>query len=407
MVEKQVDILIIGGGLTGTILKLALAKSGYSTLLIDMNSFSDKVHADFDARTLALSPASIRILQMLDIWPLLQQDATAIETIHVTEQHRFGSAHIQGQPDKPLGYVVEMQHINRALYQLRDEEQSLAPARLSALNKDESSVTISTEKGDVLVHAKLIVAADGTDSAVRRLSALPVKVKDYQQHAIVANIGLARAHLNIAHERFTSSGPLALLPMTGARTSLVWVMQPADAEHLVSLTEKEFLANLQRAFGYRLGRFTRVGKRVIYPLRQLTMPEKTAWPLVFVGNAAHTLHPVAGQGFNLGLRDVATLAQCIMQQGLNEAMLNNYQTMRQHDEKAITHLTDGFVKIFTSPIPGMALLRNLGLIAVDNLPVLKRCLTRYTCGFAGVTPDLVCGIRLKTVDLPTILAEKP
>ena len=394
MINKQVDILIVGGGLTGAILKLALADSGYSTLLIDINPFSAKVHADFDARTLALSPASIRILQMLKIWPLLQPEATAIEQIYVTEQSRFGSAHIDSELDKPLGYVVEMQQINRALHHLFTEQEILAPARLHALDIEKSLASISTEKGELLVQAKLIVAADGTDSAVRRLSALPAKIKDYQQRAIVANIGLARAHQNIAHERFTSSGPLALLPMTKGRASLVWVKNPAEAESLMSLSEAEFLSHLQKAFGYRLGRFTRVGKRVIYPLRQLTMPKKITWPLVFVGNAAHTLHPVAGQGFNLGLRDVATLAQCIIQQGLSETMLNNYQAMRQHDEQAIIHLTNSFINIFTSRIPGMALARTLGLLAVDNLPFLKGCLTRYTCGFAGNTPDLVCGIAL-------------
>lgn len=399
MIEKQVDILIVGGGLTGAILLLALAGKGYSTLLIDANSFSDKVRADFDARTLALSPASVRILQMLNIWSLLQQDATVIETIHVSEQHRFASAHLQSQPDKPLGYVVEMQHINRALYQLLDEQKLLVPARLTVLNKSEGLATISTQRGDILVHAELIVAADGTESAVRRLSALPVKTKDYQQQAIVANIGLARSHKNKAYERFTFSGPLALLPMTENRASLVWALDPADTERLMALNESDFLSALQKVFGYRLGRFVRVGKRVIYPLRQVTMPEQTAWPLVFIGNAAHTLHPVAGQGFNLGLRDVATLAQCIVQQGLNEVMLRNYQQMRQHDEVAITRLTDGLIEIFTSRLPGMALARSLGLIAIDNLAILKRCLTRYTRGFAGTTPDLVCGITLDKKEL--------
>jgi 2-octaprenyl-6-methoxyphenol hydroxylase len=392
--KKQVDILIIGGGLTGAVLMLALEDKGYSSLLIDTNSFRDKVYTDFDARTLALSRASVRILQMLNIWPLLLQNATSIETIHISEQHHFGRTHLYSQPDKPLGYVVEMQHINRALEPLLAKQQILAPARLCALNKNERLATISTPGGDILVQAGLIVAADGTESTVRFLSALPVKRKDYQQNAIVSNIGLARAHNNNAYERFTSSGPMALLPMTQNRASLVWALSPAEAKRLMALNESAFLNALQRAFGYQLGRFVQVGKRVIFPLQQVIMPQPTAWPLVFVGNAAHTLHPVAGQGFNLGLRDVATLAQCISQHGINETMLHTYRLMRKHDEWAITHLTDGFIEIFTSRLPGMALARNLGLLAVDHLSVLKRYLTRYTSGFAGIIPDLVCSISL-------------
>ncbi|WP_028388761.1 FAD-dependent monooxygenase [Legionella fairfieldensis] len=395
MIEKQVDILVVGGGLTGAILMLALADKGYNSLLIDSHSFSDKVRADFDARTLALAPASIRILKMLNIWPFIEPDATAIEMIHVSEQHGFGSTQLHGQPLKPLGYVVEMQHINRALYQLLDKQQIMAPASLGTLNRKESIATINTSAGEIKVHAKLIVAADGSDSTVRRLSGLSAKTTQYAQQAIVANIGLARSHQNKAYERFTASGPLALLPMTEKRASLVWSLSPQEAKRLIAVDETAFLTALQQSFGYRLGRFVRAGQRVIFPLRRVTMTRKIAWPLVFVGNAAHTLHPVAGQGFNLGLRDVVTLAQCIIQQGLNDTMLARYEQMRQEDERAIRGLTDGLLHVFASRLPGMALARNLGLIAVDNLAFLNRYLTHYTCGFGGYIPDLVCGLPLQ------------
>lgn len=396
MADQQVDILIVGAGLTGATLQLALANKGYSCLMIDANPAGAKVHADFDARTLALSPASARILQTLNIWPLLQAEVTAIATVHVSEKGCFGSSNLGSRPEQPLGYVVEMQHINRALDQLIDKSGLLAPAKLSALDQAKGLATISTRRGDFVVQAKLIVAADGTESAVRHLSAQLVKAKDYQRQALVANIGLARSHQNTAYERFTPSGPLALLPMTEKRTSLVWTLPPDEARRLMALDEAAFLCDLQKAFGYRLGRFIRVGKRIIYPLRQLIMPRKIAWPLVFIGNAAHTLHPVAGQGFNLGLRDVASLAQCIIQQGLNEAMLFCYQKMRQHDEKTIIQLTNRLLDIFKSRLPGMTIARHLGLLMVDNLSVLQRCLTHYTQGFAGITPDLVCGIKLKS-----------
>ncbi len=394
MAERQVDILIVGGGLTGATLMLALAGKGYSTLLVEAKPFSKRVRADFDARTLALAPASVRILQMLTIWPLLQEYATAIEAIHVSERHCFGSARLHGEEHDPLGYVVEMQHINRALHRLLDHQQVIAPAKLTALNETQGTATISTPTGDLAVQARLIVAADGTDSCVRQMCGLLTQEKEYDQHAIVANIGLARAHQQQAYERFTSSGPLALLPMTGKRASLVWALRPKDANQLSACSPTDFLTLLQKAFGYRLGRFVKVGQRVVYPLRQVLMPRQVMGTVVFVGNAAHTLHPVAGQGFNLGLRDVATLAQCIVDEGLGAPMLQRYQTLRHHDQSTMIRFTDGLIDLFTSPVPGLAMARGVGLIALDNLPIVKHLLARYARGFAGVTSDLVCGIPL-------------
>lgn len=394
MVDRDIDILIVGGGLTGAALMMALADTGFSTLLVETKPFSESVHTNFDARSLALSPASVRILHMLNVWPLLSTFATAIETIHVSEQYRFGNVRLQGDKQNPLGYVVEMQHISRALHQLLDQQQILAPAQLTAINASNGTATMTCSIGNLTVRARLIVAADGADSSVRTLCALEAKIKDYAQHAIVANIGLARAHQQCAYERFTSAGPLALLPLTEQRASLVWAMQPLDAERLMAMSEVDFLNELQRAFGYRLGRFSRAGERMIYPLKQVLMSKQVVGKVVFVGNAAHTLHPVAGQGFNLGLRDVAMLAQCIVHEGLTPEMLNHYQQSRRHDQAAITDFTNGLVELFTSHIPGVGLARTLGLMAVDNIPFLKNLLARYARGYAGVIPDLVCGIAL-------------
>ena len=394
MADRDVDILIVGGGLTGAALMLALADLGYSTLLVEAKPLSNHVQPDFDARTLALSPATVRILQMLAIWPLLQDNATPIETIHVSERQAFGTARLQSEEKAPLGYVVEMQHINRALHGLLDHQQVIAPAELTGLDHTHGTATISTATGELTLQARLIVAADGTDSSVRRFCGLPTKIKKYEQHAIVANIGLARPHQQQAYERFTSSGPLALLPMMGLQASLVWSLRPDDAQRLMASSERDFLTSLQKIFGYRLGRFVKVGQRAIYPLRQVMMPQQVIANVVFVGNAAHTLHPVAGQGFNLGLRDVATLAQCIAHEGLNPQMLATYQQARHHDQTAISRFTDGLINLYTSQIPGLAVMRGAGLIALDNLPVLKNLLARYARGFAGITPDLVCGISL-------------
>lgn len=398
MAEQEVDILIIGGGLTGASLMLAVRELGFTCLLVERSSFADKISPDFDARSLALAPASVAILSMLKVWPLLQDYATPINSIHVSDQHRFGSSRLQAEADKPLGYVVEMHYINRALQHLLNKEQLLAPANLTHLDSQNHEARFQTADGELRIRARLIVAADGAESTVRSLCQLSATIKKYQQQAIVANIGLAKKHHNQAFERFTQDGPLALLPMQGNKMSLVWAMSPQQAKDLLALDDKQFLIELQKAFGYRLGRLLKVGTRSSFPLQQLLMPQQIKWPVVFVGNAAHTLHPVAGQGFNLGLRDVATLAQSIAQDGLNEAMLERYYQQRQSDQNLIINFTNGLIKLFTSRIPGLGLARDLGLILLDNSTFLKNCLSRHAQGYSGVIPDLVCQIALAKRD---------
>ena len=394
MTDDLIDILIVGGGLTGASLMLALAKHGFRVRLIDARPLTDRVQPEFDARTLALSPASVRILERLALWPLLKADATPIDTIYVSEQYRLGTARLQRDTTESLGYVLEMQHISRALVQLLDKDAIMAPAELRALDVDKGQATVYHDGHEQLIQARLIVAADGSWSTVRRLAGLRVQTKAYDQQAIVANIGLNRPHGNAAYERFTSNGPLAMLPMTEQRAALIWAMKPEQATRLMALDDKAFLAGLQLNFGYRLGRLIKVGRRSTWPLQQMIMPQQVAWPLVFVGNAAHTLHPVAGQGFNLGLRDVAMLAQFLVEQGLSAETLTNYQAARHYDQSAIIRMTDGLVTTFSNSLPGLGSLRSMGLALADQLPGLKRILARHARGFAGVVPDLVCGMDL-------------
>ncbi|MCA0402443.1 MAG: FAD-dependent monooxygenase [Proteobacteria bacterium] len=394
MDKTDLDILIVGGGLTGAILVYALKNSGYSVLAVDSHDLNAKLDADFDARSIALAPSSVAILQNLGIWPLLSK-AEPINHIHVSEQYRFGKAHLHSATNEALGYVVEMQAFNEVLIKLIDKKQLMAPAKLTYLDKTQGLVKIVKDGQELELRAKLIVAADGSDSLVRKLANLDVKVKEYKQTALVANIGLKRPHQNIAYERFTSTGPLALLPMSSDRMSLVWALDEKEAKRLTEIKEDDFLKLLQKNVGYRLGRFIKVGKRFNFPLRQMVMPKVVDWPLIFIGNAAHTLHPVAGQGFNLGLRDVAMLLQCLAEQGINENMALKYQELRAKDVKTIIRFTDSLVDIFTSRFPGLPLARNLGLMAMDNIPYLQNELKRRARGFAGHVPDLVCGIKLK------------
>lgn len=396
MIEHQVDVVIIGGGLVGTTLKLALAGLGYKTLLVDRHELRHSISPNFDARSLALSPASITILSMIGVWDLLQDHATPIQKIHVSDQHRFGASRLKADSNHPLGVVVEMQYINKALFQLLDHDDLLAPATVKAIDPPAHRLIVQTDSGEQLIIAQLIVAADGASSTVRSLCAMPVKIKDYQQQAIVANIGLTKDHDFQAFERFTKEGPLALLPMHNKQMSLVWAMSPERAKSLLAVADQEFLKALQQAFGYRLGRLVKVGSRFSYPLQQQVMPQQVKWPVVFVGNAAHTLHPVAGQGFNLGLRDVAALAQCINQYGLSEEMLQFYLKLRQEDQKNIIQFTNGLMTLFTSRIPGVGLARDLGLLALDNSSFLKQWLSRQAQGYSGIIPNLVCQIPLAT-----------
>lgn len=398
--HQEIDILIVGGGLTGATLMLALANTTYRILLVDTVPFSSRTVPDFDARSIALSPASMRILHMLNIWSMIEPHACSIDTIHVSEQSAFGCAHLHSDGGSKLGYVVELQHINHALHQRLNLQHVLAPAQVVALDKAQGIATIRQGETQSHIKARLIVAADGADSSVRTFCNMTAKRKDYQQHGIVANIGLARGHQHVAYERFTSKGSLALLPMNGLRASLVWALPPDEAKETLVLSDKDFLNRLQQNFGYRLGRFTSVGKRVSYPLRQVIMPKQTCGSVVFVGNAAHTLHPVAGQGFNLGLRDVAMLAQCIVQQGIGPDMLKHYEHQRIDDQTSITRFTDGLIRVFISNFPGVTLARRAGLIAFDQIPILKTILARYARGFAGITPDLVCQIPIQLDSTP-------
>lgn len=393
--NKETDILIIGGGLAGASLMLALAQSEYRVTLIENIPFETQLQPDFDARSLALSPATVRILQMLNVWEKLKQYACPIETIHVSERFAFGSTRLQGSPSTPLGYVVEMQHINHTLHQCLDLNHVIAPSQLIDYCQITKTATIRRGTETLRIKTKLLVAADGADSSIRKLCGINAKIKDYQQHAIVANIGLLRPHQNIAYERFTTSGPMAFLPMNGLRASLVWALPPLEAKRMMTLNDRDFLSTLQLTFGYRLGRLTRVGHRMSYPLRQVITPQPSTDALiVFIGNAAQTLHPVAGQGFNLGIRDVAMLAQCIVQKGINTTMLADYQQLRADDKNNMLQLTDGLIRVFTSQLPGIALARRAGIIALDQLPACKAILAHYARGFAGITPDLVCGIPL-------------
>ncbi len=393
--EIDVDILIIGGGLIGAMLTIALQGSGLRCLMVDSKPFAVKLDSDFDARSLALSPASIHILETLSVWQQVEPYACPIHRIHISEAKRFGTTRLENNTLSPLGYVVEIFRLYQAIQDKLQPEQIMAPCQLISLDDSRQKALLQTRDGKkISVNTKAMVAADGANSFVRQALNLPADIKDYHQAALTANIGLSRDHHNVAYERFTETGPLAMLPMAGKRASLVWSLKPKDAEALFDLSDAQFIQRLQAKFGYRLGRLEKVGERAVFPLRQVRTPQLAHWPVVFIGNAANTLHPVAGQGFNLGLRDVAMLAQILRQSGVNKAAFERYESSRSTDQSSIAWLTNGLIDLFTSKTPGLSYLRGCGLVALDNLPILKRTISRYASGFAGIVPDLACQIPL-------------
>ncbi len=383
---EEVDILVVGGGVVGRILMKALAPS-FRVLLIDDKPISAE-QQPFDARSIALSQSSIQILKQLEVWSALQE--TPIQSIHISEQGQFGHACLSRE-NEALGAVVEMSCLIQNC--LVNPCQLIAPARVVAYDIETQVATVKTANETRLIRANIVVGADGSDSTLRSSCELPLIEKDYHQYALVANVGLLRSHHNWAYERFTKNGPLAMLPMSDNRSALIWVNHPSRTESLNQLSDALFLKTLQTSFGYRLGRFVKIGRRSIFPLIQKVMPEKVKKNVVFIGNAAHTLHPIAGQGLNLGLRDAVMLAQCVHEKGANQQALIDYQHLRSEDERVITWSTDALIRLFGSQFPGLSMARGLGLLTLDNSDFLKKIVSRYASGYGGVIPDLVCGIK--------------
>jgi 2-octaprenyl-6-methoxyphenol hydroxylase len=403
------DIVIAGGGMVGVSLALqltAVLPRETSILLVEGFPFPQvsvdgkaHYHPSFDARSTALSYSSRLIYESIGLWDELQEWLCAIDSIHVSSRGRFGSTLLRaGDYTWPaLGYVVENDWLGndliQALYrQARVEVRS--PARVTAAVPGVEGVRL-TLSGEVeeLIDTALLLVADGADSGLRAQLGVAVAEKSYGQHALIANIATAQSHGGCAFERFTDQGPVALLPLLAApdgeyRSALVWTLAPERAEHLQRCPEPEFLEVLQERFGYRLGRLCQVGERFCYPLSLVQSTEQVRQGVVVMGNAAHALHPVAGQGYNLALRDVAELG-AVLAQGLAEgcspgdlAMLQCYQQRQQADQERTIGFSDQVPSLFMRSDPVLGLARALALSGLDFLPGLKREFVRYAAGVA-------------------------
>ncbi len=400
--SERYDVVIIGGGPVGASLARALAHTPLRLALVEAVPPQKPGQPSYDERVLALSHGSRRIFTALGLWPALARHAQAIEHIHVSQRGRFGATrlHATDAGVDALGHVIPTRALGHVLWQsLADQDNLtlLCPARLQRLTLDERRVRLTLEDGRDLETA-LVVAADGGRSPTREQAGIAVERRDYRQVAVIATVTAEHPHPTTAYERFTASGPLALLPMTQGRYSLVYTVRAGEEDELLALDDTAFLKRLRDRFGPRLGQFTHTSNRVAYPLQLIHTRHITTTRLALAGNAAHTLHPVAGQGFNLGLRDVALLAELLSKAARNSEdpgaprLLERYQTQRQDDHRRTIGLTDLLARSFlpqTAPAP---LLRSLGLVSLNLCTPLKRRLSQRTMGLAPPVPRLARGL---------------
>lgn len=448
--DSEFDIVIVGGGLVGVSLACALAPQGLRVAVVEavplaagrqpshdrQGSANDVPYRDIvmpreagsrerpggrapgaaDDRTLALAYGSRRIFEGLGVWSEIERlGAVPIRRIHISDRGHFGFARLSAADlgREALGYVVEIRVLGAALLAMLQRVPNITqfcPARMTSLETgaDAAAVTIEHEGRSQTLRARLVIGADGADSAVRAAAGIGAERIDYGQSAIVTTVSAARGHDNVAYERFTDTGPLALLPMSeeraspggAARCAVVWSARHDEVEGILGWSDEEFLARLQDRFGERLGRLTRIGRRTAYPLRLTRVAEHVRPRLALIGNAAHTVHPVAGQGFNLGLRDVALLAEVLVDavragEDIGALpVLQRYARERVRDNRVTQGFTHSLIRVFANDAPPFVIARNLGLVAVDLLPPFKRALARVTSGLAGRAPRLARGLPL-------------
>ncbi|MGB5201491.1 MAG: 2-octaprenyl-6-methoxyphenyl hydroxylase [Sedimenticolaceae bacterium] len=407
MTTDNYDLIIVGGGMVGASLAIALADRGLRMALIEAHAPGADSQPSYDDRGIALAYGTRRIFDAIGVWPALESMVEPILNIHVSDRGHFGftglSAAEEGVP--ALGYVATARELGRVLLARLHQQGALdviAPARVVRFDDRGAQVRVEVESNGVMtsLECRLLVAADGGNSAIREQLGVPIQRWQYGQSAVVTNITPAEAHANVAYERFTESGPVALLPMTEQRCALVWTVRDGQVDEVLALDDEAFLAAFQQRFGYRLGRFRRVGRRLSYPLSLLRARESVRGRVAIIGNAAHTLHPIAGQGFNLGIRDVAALAEVI--DGAfgagrdigSPAVLDAYQRWRTQEQRNVAMATDGLARLFSNPLRIVRAGRNLGMLAMEFLPGAKHPLARAAMGLNGRQPRLARGVPL-------------
>lgn len=398
--QHDYDLLIVGGGLAGNCLALALKDTGLKIAIVEANTREQLHDSTAGDRALALAAGTVKMLEALGIWQGIGQAATAIKSIHISDQGHFGKVRLSAQKEnvEALGYIITARDIEAHVAGLVSDAgiELLCPARLVGLMAGNNTVNVSLKRGDepLNISAKLLVGADGGNSSVRKLLEIAQHTTEYGQTGLVTTVKSSLPHNNIAFERFTASGPLALLPVGTDHCAVVWTRSSEDADALMSGSETDFLTELQQCFGYKLGKLSLAAPRRAFPLSLIRAEKMIAARTVVIGNAVHQLHPVAGQGFNLGLRDVVQLAEMIVKQhqaGLDIGatdFLTAYAESRQKDHDRTIGFTNSVVRIFSNEWLALAAARNIGLAILDHIPSAKTLLTRHAMGLAGRLPRL-------------------
>lgn len=425
MKQLETDVLIIGGGLVGASLACVLPSLGLRTTLVEAVPPRAPSSPSYDDRTLALGRASCLILEGLGLWDALEPNATPIRQVVVSELGAPGRVRLDSAEMglERFGAVVEARAFGVAVMDRVGSLEGvdfLCPARATALqtgapataDRDESGsvtppdavhVSVEGESGPMQLKARLVVGADGADSMVRELLGIPAEVHDYAQAAVICNVTPTEPHRCRAFERMTPTGPFALLPHAGERCGLVWCVPDAEAADLLALPEETFLARATERSGGALGTLRRLGRRSAYPLKQVRASRDTLGRVLLLGNAAHAIHPVGAQGFNLGLRDVAVLAELLAAHVADArdagevpdpgapALLEAYAAWRRPDREATIGWTHDMVSVFGSESVLARGARSLGLAAVGLLPPLRRRLASRAMGYRGKVPRLALG----------------
>ncbi len=404
---QQFDLIVCGGGMVGASLVVALLSAaeqlGLRIALIEQNAIPQVANPEyqpsFDARSTALAAGSRTLLEAMGVWSALVEHLTPIQEIEVSAKGQFGQTRMSAQREQvpALGYVVENHWMGQVLMshiQQVDSQQIefFSPAKVRSISPAMplSEVVIESEGDIQTLAAPLVVMADGGRSELRASMGIDYSEQDYHQHALVANVALDRPHNGVAYERFTEQGPIALLPIDStdgqARMGLVWTLSEERIDDVMALNDSAFLTDLQKAFGFRAGALTRVGERFSYPLKLMLAQEQARTGLVVLGNAAHSLHPIAGQGFNLAIRGVAQLAELIIERkkaGLvlgDLAALQLFVEQRRRDQQRTIRFGDSSLKLFMSANPAIRVGRSLGLQLLDLIPPARTVLARAAMG---------------------------
>lgn len=410
---SDLDVIVAGAGMAGAAFALGAAQAGLKVVLADPFPFEAQLAPTFDGRSTAIAWSTFRMLKALGVGETLEPHACRMDRILVTDGRRPGAAAKRALPaflrfdadeiggdtgGEPLGYMVENRHIRAALAgAVRDAGvRVLAPAGVKAVRLHEFAAEAELATGRVL-SAPLIVGAEGRRSVVREAAGIGVTGWRYDQWACVVTVRMEKDHGNVAHEYFLPSGPFAILPLTDRRACIVWCETPRRAEALKAASDEAFLSHLRRRFGDFLGRVTVEGPRFVYPL-SLEMAERMAAPrAVLIGDAAHGVHPVAGQGLNMGLKDVAALVEVLAEAvRLGEdigsmTVLERYARWRRFDNAALAAGFDGFVRLFSNDDPLTRLARGVGLAAVNRIAPARRLFMTEAGGASGDLPKLLRG----------------